>query len=135
MTYTEWYDNVCENEEIKMATINIKFSKKDYKVICDEINYWYNLNIKPTQMEDILTNADKYVLIEIATELKDISMGFATSVREDIADIISEKLTKMRWPNYATTNKNYDIWLDRFVKGCKKYNYGCWDKDEIWGIM
>ncbi len=118
-----------------MATVTVKFSKKDYKVICSEINYWYNLKIKPIQMKDILVNADKYVLIDIASDLKDTTIGLSTSVREDIADIISEKVTKMRWPNYAITKKNYKIWLDKFIKGCKKYNYGCWDKDEIWGIM
>jgi len=114
-----------------MPTINVKFNEKDYKVICSEIYYWYDVKIKPMQMKTILATADKYLLTYIADDIVNWNnmknMRLSTSIREDIADLISKKLTNMNWPNYATSSKKYDIWLKKFVKGCKKYHYKCWD--------
>ncbi len=90
-----------------MVTFNI--TDERWQEVADELNWKYNTIITVKMLKRLITNS--FLLVEIAEDTYS-----DTSPREELIEIISERLTGWSWPSFGTSEKKTEEFMIRAKK-------------------
>jgi hypothetical protein len=107
-----------------MATVKINLNKKEWGWLAKDIKDWYQVSLTPDQMKKVVS-PNKRLMLEVAESIG--ADGCDTSVREEVAGVLADKLTGADWPTYseyrAMGKKRAKSFYSKLIRNARKAGY------------